>query len=179
MNPIIGWKAVLATLSTITAIVTAIVLQFDPLVVVNPPTDPAFGAVSGNEIQGKEIIVGGAKLWIDSQDFANVASTTLCSFKLPNATTTPVKVSAKLVANSGGTDLIIGESITGTNALTNVIARRKGGAAGFTGDLTSTSTPGLFTATNYGTFSPGANINVGLTSATTATGTCRIMLQVL
>ena len=167
-------KGILTVMSAMLVLIVSLIASYTTA----PPADISLSAIPGNEISGNEFIIGGASLISEKQAFNNVASTTLCSFRLPNATTTLIKASAKLRLNSGGTDLIIAESITGSNALTNVIARRFG-AAGFTGDVTSTSTPSLVSTTLWGTFSPNARINVGLTSATTATGTCAILLQAL
>ena len=167
-------KGILTAISAMLVLIVSLIASYETA----PPADISLGAIPGIEISGNEFIIGGASLISEKQIFNNRASTTLCSFKLPNATTTPIAISAKLTGNSGGTELLIGTSATSTTGLENIFARRVG-AAGFTGDLIATSTPALFSDTEFGTFSPNARINIGLTSATTATGTCAVLLQAL
>lgn len=168
---------ILSAIVVALGVIAGLLGTFTGSLVTAPPADVSLGAIPGNEVQGNEFIIGNSKLIVEKKEFSNVASTTLCSFRLPTATSTLVSASVKLAGNSNGTDLIMARG-TDTNAQTTVLARR-GGAAGFTGDLVATSTPNLLTSANWGTLPANQYINVGLTSATAATGTCSIMLQVL
>ena len=64
------------------------------------PGETKLGAVSGPELYSPFWSVNGVRTWFYSAKF-NTASTTLCSFRLPSATTTLVRAMAQITTATG------------------------------------------------------------------------------
>ncbi len=109
-----GYAGVLAGLGSVLVALLAFLGTFNVHVAV-APVDPAFGAVS---VLTSPLEVNGTQEYVGSKAF-NTASSTLCSFKTPNATTTGVvKVRAKTINYAFGYQ-IAGDTVNPTATTTN------------------------------------------------------------
>lgn len=142
MFNLIGWKAVYSTLTAIVLLVGGLIVSYEK----TPPADYVVGAIPGNSVDGNEFVVGGVTHYSFHQTMVG-SSTSACSIRTPNATTTFV------AAN-------MATRITTTN-LANATVKRIGIAIG---GNTSAST------TELGFLNFGAGQNGELTVTATTTG---------
>jgi len=144
-----------------------------PAITVETP-DQSFGSIPGDEINSPLLTVNGVKQYHFYRAFSNTSTSTVCSFKTPNASTSPRFVSARLTGNTGGTALVIGKAANDF-ATTTALATASGQAGNrWNAQATSTLTDGTTLIDNV--IPPNSYINVSLEKHTFATGTCEAII---
>lgn len=97
---------IVIAVAVVAVVFGVIIFQKIPVVenTITLPNTAPMGAVSGNEIQGNEIVVGGVTKVYFSSGFNStsktVASTTVCMFKTGSATSTLQFISAKVSSST-------------------------------------------------------------------------------
>ena len=153
-----------------------------------PPAENVIGAVSGNEIQGNEFVLGGVHNWQYS-DFMHATTSNPCTFKTPNATTTFVRATAGTRMTAGNllsstiTKLAIATGPTSFSTTTelgyvNMAAAKNAELAVFGTTATTSGTP-----TSAFLLPPNTYVNVSVIGTTTLgiglAGVCTATLQSL
>ena len=151
------------------------IINVAPAVNLTPNSQDNFGAVSGNEIQGRDLIVGGVVESFYSCRFNNTSTTSPCSFKTPNATTTVLSLGAALAGNTGTKNVYIAKAATNWATTTNLMTLSIGQANGLLeGQATSTL---LNNTLLDNVLPPNVYVNLGLDGVTHATGTMMMRLR--
>lgn len=142
------------------------------------------GAVSGPELFSPYWTVDGVRTWFFSSPLnASGASTTVCSFKLPNATTTPIIVTGQITTASStalqfewgtsplqaATTTSLGVSTIGSGVKATIVASTSQGAFAAADNIDPAY---LLSPNNYLTFKFG-----GSAVGSALKGTCRAELR--
>lgn len=169
-------KKIIVGVIAVLLVVIGIVAN-QPLVVNVPPAEVQiiesngdnYGAMPGDTLPGPMFSVAGVEKYYHSRKFNNLSTSTLCSFKSPNATTSLELAYASIKGNSGGTILHIARGATNWATTTELATFTA--TAGSAMDLKATTTDDTLAAT-YGFVAPNSWINIQLEAMTYATGTC-------
>lgn len=174
----------------IVGVVLALVLGFLGLFL--PPSQPAtqtvvekivekLGAIPGNEVQGSEFTIGGVKThYLVSEAGGPVASTTPCTIRSPNATTSilswTLQFNSNVATTSAGRVYILTVATSTTrNATTSAIFQQRiSDAREVNLAVYSTSTVNQNVSSSY-LLPPNTFVNVGISGRDEATrpgGSC-------
>ena len=134
------------------------------------------GAFPGPEISSEFLSVNGVKQWHFSKNFSAATASTTCSFKLPNATTTPLLLGMKVATSSRATVLEIGNSALVDATTTSLALRTVTSSA--PSDLVATNTASILSATGN-TFRPNTYINVKVGGHALVSGSCVVIVAEL
>src|SRR3990167_8348156 len=119
-----AWKSIYVSLAALVVLVGGYIASYQTA----PPAENVIGAVSGNEVQGSEFIVGGVKHIYNTMAF-NRGTSTVCVFNAPQASSTLVRAIAKdptsTASPSAAGDLVIAKNTLVTFATTTQLAARK------------------------------------------------------
>lgn len=164
------------------AVVSLVVVVFfsivSPRTVVNQI--PGLGAVVGPDSSFPCESHNGVTRCFNRQ-VMNTATTTVCSFKTPSATSTLVAASARWSVSSTTATTVYMAKGAGTNASTTLVVSGALGANAF-GTLvaSTTSTGAVVDGTNV--FAPNIHLNYGMTGGTgtfSPTGVCQATFEVV
>ena len=84
-----------AILASVAAFLAVVVGVYHGSQVLTPPVDNSLAGVAGNEVQGPEWIVGGAKMFYVKQAM-NFGTSTVCIMNAPRASSTLIRAEYKL-----------------------------------------------------------------------------------
>jgi len=137
--------------------------------------EPNVGAIPGSEVNSPSFSVNGAETFYYSSAFKNNATTTLCSFKSPSATTTLVSAVLSITGNTSGTDAIIANAANSWATTTSIAQDDLDGATDASKYLAASTTA----SNNLTDFivDPNTYLNFQLVGHSTATGTCSAILR--
>lgn len=140
-----AWKSIYVSLAALVVLVGGYIASYQTA----PPAENVIGAVSGNEVQGSEFIVGGVKHIYNTMAF-NRGTSTVCVFNAPQASSTLIRAIAKVPTSTASPsatgDFVIAKNILDTFATTTELAAEKV-TANLTAVIVSTTT--LSSAADY------------------------------
>ena len=128
-------------LASIALLLTVLAGAFTGGYLTSEPAEPSFGAIPGNEVQGNQFIVGGARTY--QYGTAMTATTTsVCSFQTPGATTTLVSATAAttMIKANGSTIHKLGIHIGANNWASTTRIAGESITAGNNAAVTATTT---------------------------------------
>lgn len=144
--------------------------------VIERVVEKGYGAIPGSEVFSSTFTVNGVVKHYYSCNFKNFASSTPCSYKLPQASTTPELISVRLSENTGTSVVYAGVGANSWATTTNLMTLT--GTAGK--KIAGTASSTLENSTLEDNIMPyGKYLNFGLLGNTYATGTVRVILREL
>lgn len=181
MNSVNKWVAggvILAVAIGIFSLAKERTVKVDVNPVINVPAQTQnLGAVAGPDFDFPNSAVNRVRSHYENQSIRG-ATSTVCSFKTPSASTTLAHVSANVLLNTGGTELVIAHALN--NFATTTLLTKFTDVASARFSLAATSSKNTTLMPLYqGIVRPNTFINVSLMNQTSATGTCNVIFTEL